>query len=171
MIVRMSSTSTGALLFSRDLIDFIHGPVAIKVGSCSIARVPSVSQGYGCRISRSDGDVCVFLSESRSASVLRDLRDGGAFSAAFSRPATHRTVQLKASFVQIEPLQPGDQALIDQHGLRAAGELISLGYAPEFSQALMAPEVKDAICVCFRPLVAFDQTPGAGAGQPLGAGL
>lgn len=165
----MSSTATGALLFHRELIDFLLGPIAIKVGSCSAARVPSVSQAYGCRISRDSGEVCVFLSESRSTNVLRDLRDGGAFSAVFSRPATHRTVQLKAHTVRIQPLEAGDQVLIERHGLRAAGELISLGYAPVFSQALMAPDITDAVCVCFLPVAGFDQTPGTGAGQPLGS--
>lgn len=166
----MSSTVTGALLFSRDLIDFLLGPIAIKAGSCSSARVPSVTQAYGCRISPTHDEICVYLSESRSFAVLRDLRDGGAFSAVFSRPATHRTVQLKAPTARIESLQEGDRTVIDRHGLRAAGELISLGYPTAFSRALMAPNITDAVRVCFVPMAAFDQTPGAGAGQPLGAG-
>ena len=166
----MSSIITGALLFSQELTDFLLGPIVIKVGSCSVARVPSVSQAYGCRISRATGEICVFVSESRSTRVLSDLRDGGAFAAVFSRPATHRTVQLKAPAVRIQPLEAGDQVLIERHGLRLAGELISLGYAPGFSQTLMAPDITDAVCVCFLPVAAFDQTPGAGAGQPLGAG-
>ncbi|MDP1933081.1 MAG: hypothetical protein Q8L60_16635 [Gammaproteobacteria bacterium] len=169
----MSSSVHGALLLTSDLVDFVLGPISMKAGSCSRDLVPSISQAYGCRVSRSSNgagvdEVCVFLSESRSANVLRDLRDGGAFSVVFSRPTTHRTVQLKAVAVRIEPLQPGDQALIDRYGLRASGELISLGYPPAFSQALMAPGITDAVCVCFVPNAAFDQTPGAGAGQPLG---
>lgn len=170
----MSSTANGALLLTGDLIDFLLGPISMKAGSCSSALVPSISQAYGCRVARATGDngtdeVCVFLSESRSAAVLRDLRAGGAFSVVFSRPTTHRTVQLKAMAVRIEPLQPGDKALIDRYCLRAAGELISLGYTPAYSKALMAPDVDDAVCVYFAPNAAFDQTPGAAAGQPLGA--
>lgn len=165
----MSSIAHGALLLTTDLVDFLLGPIAIKVGSCGPTRMPSISQAFGCRVSPSEGEVCVFLSESRSATVLRDLRAGGAIAAVFSRPATHRTVQLKSNAVRIEALQEGDRALIDRHGRRAAGELISLGYPPAFSRALMAPEVSDAVCVCFLPSAAFDQTPGAGAGQALGA--
>lgn len=169
----MSSTVHGALLLTNDLVDFMLGPISMKAGSCSRALLPSISQAYGCRVSRSSSsvgvdEVCVFLSEARSAAVLRDLRDGGAFSVVFSRPTTHRTVQLKAAAVRMEPLQPGDQALIDRYGLRASDELIALGYSPEFSRALMAPDISDAVCVCFVPTAAFDQTPGAGAGQPLG---
>lgn len=172
----MSSTVHGALLLTSDLVDFMLGPISMKAGSCSRGLVPSISQAYGCRVSRSSSsvgvdEVCVFLSEARSAAVLRDLRDlrdGGAFSVVFSRPTTHRTVQLKAAAVRVEALQPGDQALIDRYGLRASGELIALGYSPAFSQALMAPDISDGVCVCFVPSAAFDQTPGAGAGQPLG---
>lgn len=168
----MSSTAHGALLLTSNLIDFLLGPISMKAGSCSHALVPSISQAFGCRITRDGsgaGQVCVFLSESRSATVLRDLRNGGAFSAVFSRPTTHRTVQLKASSVRIEALQPGDKELIDRYCQQAAGELVSLGYSPEFSKALMAPEINDGVCVCFVPSAAFDQTPGVGAGQPLGA--
>jgi hypothetical protein len=167
----MSSTTHGALLITGDLLDFLCEPISIKAGSCSMALVPSVAQAYGCRVSQAHGEVCVFLSASRASSVLRDLREGGALSVVFSRPATHRTVQFKAQNARIEPLQDGDEALIRRHGQRAMGELISLGYAPAFSQALMAPEITDAICVCFAPDAAFDQTPGAAAGQPLRTSL
>lgn len=163
----MSSDADGALLLSPDLVTFMLGPVAIKVGSCSAEHVPSVAQGYGCRLSPETGEVCVFLSESRSAGVLRDLRDGGAFAAVFSRPATHRTVQLKSPVVRIEPPQPGDAALIQRHGQRTTGELVSLGYPQAFSRALMAPGIADAVCVCFVPVAAFDQTPGEDAGKAL----
>lgn len=170
----MSSSTDGALLLTSDLIEFLLGPISMKAGSCSNTRVPSISQGYGCRLTRAsstsgDDEVCVFLSESRSAAVLRDLRAGNGFSVVFSRPTTHRTVQLKATAARVEPLQPGDKALIDRYCLTAAGELISLGYTPAFSMALMAPDITDGVRVCFAPVAAFDQTPGAGAGQPLRA--
>lgn len=169
----MSAPTDEALVLSRDLVDFMLGPISMKAGSCSKALVPSISQAYGCRVSRISSEasadvVCVFLSESRSAAVLRDLREGGAFSVVFSRPTTHRTVQLKATAVRFEPLQSGDKALIDLYCQRAVSELVSLGYTLAFSQALMAPNITDAVCVCFVVSAAFDQTPGAGAGLALG---
>ncbi|MDO8907982.1 MAG: hypothetical protein Q7W55_05710 [Pseudohongiella sp.] len=172
----MSAIARGPLLLTNDLVDFMLGPISMKAGSCSMARVPSISQAYGCRVSPAiheagASEVCVFLSESRSAAVLRDLRDGGAFSVVFSRPATHQTVQLKAAAVRIEPLHDGDKTLIERYGQRAMGELISLGYPPSFSKAVMAPDITDGVSVCFVPYAAFDQTPGAGAGQPLGASV
>lgn len=164
----MSSTVDGALLLTSELVDFLSSPVSIKAGSCSQDLTPSVTHVRGCRIDRARGEICIFVSQSHSAAVLQDLRGGGALSVVFSRPSTHRTVQFKASTVHIEDLAPGDQELITRHGLRVAGELISLGYNPAFSHALMAPDVSDAVCVRFKPLAAFDQTPGAGAGNPLG---
>ncbi len=166
----MSAPTGEALVLSQDLVDFMLGPISMKAGSCSKALVPSISQAYGCRVSRigRETSVCVFLSESRSAAVLRDLREGGAFSVVFSRPTTHRTVQLKATSVRFEPLQSGDKALLDLYCQRAVSELISLGYTPAFSEALMEPDITDAVCVCFVVSAAFDQTPGAGAGLALG---
>lgn len=169
----MSVPSTEAIVLSQDLVDFMLGPISMKAGSCNKGLVPSVSQAYGCRVSRTSreciaDEVCVFLSESRSATVLDDLRNGGRFSVVFSRPTTHRTVQLKASSVRFEPLQSGDKALIELYCQRAVSELVSLGYTLAFSQALMAPEITDAVCVCFVVSAAFDQTPGVGAGLALG---
>lgn len=163
----MSSNSAAALVIGPELVDFLAGPVSIKVGSCSLGHVPSVAQAFGCKVAPSRQEVIVFLSESRSAAVLRDLRAGGAIAVAFSRPATHRTVQLKGASARLEPLQPEDQALIDLHGQRTAAELVSLGYAPPFCTALMSLSTADAVRVCMTPELAFDQTPGVEAGRPM----
>lgn len=163
----MHSNPETALPVSLDLIDFLGGPVSIKVGSCSLGHLPSVAQAFACKVSPCRQEVIVFLSDSRSATVLRDLRAGGAIAVAFSRPATHRTIQLKARTARLEPLQPGDQELIDLHGRRTAAELVSLGYPPLFSEALMALGTTDAVRVCVTPELAFDQTPGVEAGRPM----
>ena len=161
------SLPTDTLLLSPDLVDFMLGPVSIKIGSCS-AGVPSVAQGFGCQIAADRRKVCVFVSESRCAGVLRDLRAGAAVAVVFSRPQTHRTLQLKAPLARIEALMPGDQALIDIHGQRTTRELTSLGYPLQFAQGVMTlGDCQDAVRVCFEPALAFDQTPGAGAGMQL----
>lgn len=163
----MSPHTEAASLVSLDLVDFLAGPVSIKVGSCSLGHLPSVAQAFACKVSQGRQEVIIFLSESRSATVLRDLRAGGAIAVTFSRPATHRTIQLKAKAARLEPLQPGDQELIDLHGRRTAAELVSLGYPPPFSEALMTLGTRDAIRVCVTPELAFDQTPGVEAGRPM----
>lgn len=167
----MSSSVDGALLLTSELVEFLNSPVSIKAGSCSQDLTPSVTHVPGCRIDAANGEICIFVSQSQSAAVLKDLRDGGALSVVFSRPSTHRTVQFKASTVHIETLRAGDQELMARHGLRVAGELISLGYKPAFAYAMMAPEISDAVCVRFKPVAAFDQTPGASAGNPMGVGV
>lgn len=168
MATGMELSIPDTLLLSPDLVDFMLGPVSIKIGSCSAARIPSVAQAFGCQVASDRRKVCVFVSESRCAAVLRDLRAGGAVAVVFSRPQTHRTLQLKAPIARIEPLLPGDQALIDLHGQRTTRELTSLGYPLHFAQGVMTMgDSQDAVRVCFEPAVAFDQTPGAGAGMQL----
>lgn len=165
----MSTAADGAWFLTSELIDFLREPVSIKAGSCSHDHVPSVTHAYGCRVLPATAELCVFLSASHSAAVLRDLRAGGALSVVFSRPATHRTVQFKARAAHIEPLTEEDGLLFQRHGLRVASELVTLGYGPAFATALMAPEITDPVRVRFVPTAAFDQSPGAQAGRPLGA--
>ncbi len=91
---------------------FITHRVAMNVASCSAARVPSLVRAHGCRISADRRRVTVFVSVPRAATVLADLRAGGAIAVVFSLPRTHETIQLKGAQASIVPLEGGDRELM-----------------------------------------------------------
>jgi hypothetical protein len=146
---------------------FLGGPVAINVASRSAVLAPSIARAYGCRVSEDRRRVVIFLSSSRSESVLRDLGAGAPIAVIFSRPKTHESLQLKGMRASVLPLGPGDRERMRTYGKAFAAEICTLGYPAEFAQALLAGVDEDAVGVAFRPNALFEQTPGPHAGERL----
>jgi hypothetical protein len=157
---------------ARPLLDaaqaaVLSGPVAINVASHDAARVPSVARAFGCRVSADRREVVVFLSQKRSLCILDDLAAGAPIAVVFSRPRTHMTLQLKAAGARIQPLATGDREIMLACGAAFSAEIMALGYAENFSRALMAPAADEAVGVAFVPEAVFEQTPGPKAGMRL----
>ncbi|MEZ5589109.1 MAG: hypothetical protein R3E46_18755 [Sedimenticolaceae bacterium] len=153
-----------------DQAGFITGPVSINVASCDLNLVPSVTRAFGCRASVDRREITVFLSTPRSADVLRDIRAGAMVAVVFSRPSTHRTLQLKGRDARIMPLARGDRALMIAYGAAFSTEIRDLGYPELFAGGLASGVDDDAVALVFTPCAAFEQTPGPLAGQALVAG-
>lgn len=146
---------------------FINGPVSISVASRDSNLVPSLARAYGCRLNGGRREVTIFLPIARSTTVVGDLRAGAPVSVVFSRPSTHRTLQLKAPRAQVAPLAMGDREILLSYAECFGGEIRSLGYPETFVRAMVAPAAEDAVAVTFSPEAVFEQTPGPGAGRRL----
>jgi hypothetical protein len=146
---------------------FIGGPVSINVASSDANLVPSVARAFGCRLTPDRGRVTLFLSGMRSPALLRDLRAGGAVAAVFSRPSTHRTLQLKGRDAVVGRLEQDDRERMLAYGDQFRAEILGLGYSERFVEGLVAAVTDEAVAVCFAPMAAFEQTPGPAAGQRL----
>lgn len=146
---------------------FISGPVAMYVGSCNTSLEPSVTRGYGCVLSADRRSLRVFVKATASEQLLGDIRGGGSVAVVFTRPATHQTIQLKGEGAELVPLQPGDDQILISYSQRLTAEIVSLGYPEPISRVLMTARPEDAVSLAFTPTSAFEQTPGATAGQRL----
>lgn len=162
------TAETSPPLLDAARAEFLTHHVSILAGSCSADGVPSVVRAYGCRVSPDRGSVTVFLAVTQSEIVLRDLRAGAAIAVVFSRPSTHRTVQLKGTQVRIAPLDAGDRERMRAYGQSFREEVGAVGFGSSFQQAIMAGTEDAAVAVTFTPSAGFEQTPGPSAGQPLG---
>ena len=148
---------------------FLAGPLAIAAASRDADGVPSLTRGYGCRVSPDRREVAVFISRRRSAALLRDLQAGAPLAVVFSRPMTHQTLQLKGDCAQLRELDAGERALVSSSREAFSAEIISLGYPERFSCAIMSGDPEDTLAVVFGPTAVFDQTPGPQAGTRLDA--
>ena len=146
---------------------FITRHVSILAASCNRARVPSVSRAFGCRVSPDRRTVTLWLPVPRSASLLRDLRDGGAIAVVFSRPSTHETLQLKGAAASVVPLAADDRECMRAYGQSLAEDIGRIGWREPFVSALTQVLGEEAVGVSFAPVAAFVQTPGPAAGRRL----
>lgn len=149
---------------------FVSGAVSINVASRDANFVPSVARAFGCRVAMDGGRVTVFLPSARAEGVLADLRLDGPVSVVFSRPTTHRTLQVKGDGAEVRPLARGERDVMLDYARCFGEEIRALDWDDTFVRAMASGAGEDAVAVCFTPRAVFDQTPGPGAGRRVAPG-
>lgn len=157
------------LILDESHAAFVQGPVTIGIGSRNAANLPSLTRSIGCRVSEDRRRVTVFVMTGRAEVLLRDLRAGGPIAAVFTRPSSHETIQLKGDEVTVAALGEGDALVLQAAREAITAELGLIGHNSRFVAAALFAEPGQMAVVTFTPRAAFMQTPGPGAGRPLGA--
>lgn len=148
------------------LAEFCQSGVSIVLASCDHNGRPVVGRGLACRI-EPDGKARVVLRKSSNPKLLKALADGGRFAVTFTKPSTHRSIQLKAPSARIVDTNVGDEpaALAQTSDFRS--DLMDVGYSESFAKTYCGFEPHDLLTVTFAPEQAFVQTPGPNAGSAL----
>jgi hypothetical protein len=151
-----------------DTLATMQRGVSVIVGSRDAALRPSVMRAVGSKVAADGGEITVYLARSQSRQLLQDIAATGHIAVVFSEPATHRTLQLKATRAQLRNAGPEDAPQLERYLASMEREVQRVGFAPEITRAMLAHRLEDVVAVSFRPEQAFDQTPGPRAGAPLG---
>ncbi|MFO1316098.1 MAG: hypothetical protein U1F58_10895 [Burkholderiales bacterium] len=146
---------------------FVQGGVSIVAASRDAAFVPSIGRAVGCRVAADRRRVTVFVAGSQAPELVADLRACGRIAVVFSRPSTHRTLQLKGDDAVVRSLA-GDEAAVPEGYAGAFAEDIGrIGHTVAQARTLVACVDGDLLAIDFTPNAAFEQTPGPNAGTPL----
>jgi hypothetical protein len=159
-----------SFVLDADKLAFVEGGYAVTVASRDSNLVASVAKAIATHVSPARDEVTIYLIGSKSATLLRDLKECGILAAAFSQPSTHRTIQLKGQVREIRPVADHELGIIARGMDNFAVDLGTIGYSEAFSRAFLAYDRTDLIAVSFTVDAAFAQTPGPGAGRKLEAG-
>lgn len=143
--------------------------VSVIVGSHDAALRPSVMRAVGSRVADGGRDITVYLSRPQSRQLIQDLAATGRIAVVFSEPSTHRTVQLKASRVEMRNAGEDDVPVLAAYLASMEHEIRQVGFPPEITRAMFAHQLDQVVAVRFTPEQAFDQTPGPRAGAALGS--
>ncbi len=157
----------GVPVLDEDHAAFVQGGVSVIAASCNAARVPSIGRACGCRVSGDRRRVSICIAASQAPELLADIRAGGRVAVVFSRPSTHRTLQLKAVDAKLRPAATEESTLVASYVEAFAAEIIPLGHAEAQVRTLFAHVEGDLVAIDFTPSAAFEQTPGPSAGTPL----
>lgn len=161
------AASDGAPLLTDDNAAFVQGSVSIIAASCNAQRVPSIGRVCGCRVSADRRRVSICIAASQAPELLADIRTGGRIAVAFSRPSTHRTLQLKAEDAKVRPAAIEESTIVASYVEAFAAEIIPLGHTEAQARTMFAHVEGDLVAIDFTPSAAFEQTPGPSAGTPL----
>jgi hypothetical protein len=146
---------------------FIEGGVSINASSRDANKTPSMARAVGCRVSTDRKSVTILIPKSRAPELLDSIAFCHQIAVVFSEPSTHRTIQLKGTDASIVPIEKSDAKLNERFADAFVAEVCPLGYEKEVIRALVSCEVEDLSAVKFTPSLAFQQTPGPRAGEPL----
>lgn len=148
----------------------IASGVSVIVGSRDAALRPSLMRAVGSRIDPDSQRITVYLARSQSRQLLQDLAATGQVAVVFSQPSTHRTLQVKASRVDLRPADAEDVPVLAAYLKAMEHEIAQVGFGAPITRAMLAHRHEDVVAVSFLAEQAFDQTPGPRAGATLGSG-
>jgi hypothetical protein len=151
-------------LITEELAEFIESGVSIQLGTRDARLVPDCVRLVGARVERGGGEVTVFLPRGTGAKSLANLKDNGRIAVCFSRPADHRSIQLKGRAVSLEDALPADRPIVDRYRAALADVLSVLGVPP---RTLLRIGHWPCTAARFQVESVFVQTPGPGAGDRL----
>lgn len=152
---------------NADIIAFIEGGVSIVLASRDASFEPSLARASGCRVDAANRRVRIFCSQRAGAQLIEDLRQGAPLAVTFSKPSTHRSLQLKAAHAELTPLAQADWDAIEISCDAFASDAASHGHSRRFVTTVLGLDPEDAIAIDFAPEEAFNQTPGSNAGEVL----
>lgn len=150
----------------EELAAFIQSGVSIVVAGRNDELVGDMIRGCGCRVSADRRRVTVLVDPMRSDALLGDITSNGMIAVVFSRPSTHRSIQLKGTDARRARVTSADQAAIDRSLAAWVAELVSIGYTAEFAAAVRGRPERP-VALTFTPTAGFQQTPGPDAGTRL----
>lgn len=156
-------------MLTPDLIAMIDRGVSAIVASRSRDHRPSAMRAVGSCIAPDGRFVTVYLTRPHSRQLLQDLDDTGMIAVVFSDPASHRTVQLKASAASIRPAETADEAVLERYLRSMERNLEQIGLHGPYARIMLQHKLEETLAVSFSPEQAFDQTPGPQAGRALGS--
>ena len=108
----MGDPTTTAAALDEELAAFIQSGVSIVVAGRNDDMVGDVIRGCGCRVSADRRRVTVLVDPIRSDALLDDITSNGMIAVVFSRPSTHRSIQLKGTDARRVRVTAADLAVI-----------------------------------------------------------
>lgn len=153
-------------ILDEELADFLESGVAMHAASVS-RLVPQVTRVAGCRVSPDRRTVTIYVVEAHSEALLAQLRENGAIAVVFTRPKSHRAVQLKGQDARVGPATEADARLVDRQVGIFDAELEALRFAPRLGRTLLGGTRPKLAAITFTPSSGFVQTPGPAAGTEL----
>lgn len=156
-----------APLIDEELAAFLQSGISVHAAAAGAGNTAQVARAAGCRVAPDRRAVTVYVVESQARELLRELRANGRVAVAFTRPRSHRTVQLKGSDARVVPVGPGEAAEVDRQVAVFDAELRAIGFPERFGWTLAGGSALGLAAFAFTPTSAFLQTPGPSAGTAL----
>ena len=156
-------------LIDEELAAFLQSGISMHAASVGPDNVPRIARAAGVRVADDRRSVTIYVVESQATELIEGLRETGRIAVAFTKPRSHRTVQLKGNDARVAPVRPEEAADADRQVAAFDAELRSIGFPERFGWTLAGGSPLGLAAITFTPTSAFVQTPGPSAGTALRA--
>lgn len=147
-----------------DLAPLLAGLVAVHVGTRDAGLRADTVIGAAAILEADGKRLTVFLPVATSETSLENLLENGAIAVVLSQPLTDRTVQLKGRAETIRPAREDEREAALRHAAAFDAEAEAIGLPPA---AVRRRAKWPCHAVTFAVAEAYEQTPGARAGEPI----
>jgi hypothetical protein len=151
-------------MIPEKLVEFIHGPRLLFVGSRNAKLRPTASWAFGALADGDKGAVTVFVPEIAGAPTFENFAENGRVSVTIADAPTHETYQFKGQLSEIRPCSEADYTVQEIYISKLNSYLEPFGYGNWIWNGFV---VKPAKAVTFAVEDIFVQTPGPGAGEKI----
>ena len=151
-----------AAIISSKLVDFVHGPVVMFLGTRSAELRPAFSWVFGAVAKGEEGTITILVPDVEGEQSFRNLEDNGRVALTVAEGISHESYQFKGRSIEMWPSTPEERAIQDIHKQKLVTHYAQIGGPPElFGDFDTAPST----AVSFKVEEVFVQTPGPGAGE------
>jgi hypothetical protein len=151
-----------------ELISFLEGGLGFIVATVSPDGEPHATRAWGITVeSAADGRVRLLL-DAHDAPALASLTPESKIAVTGAHVPTLRSVQLKGRAERLEPATAADDERAARHIDQFFGDIQETDGTPRELPERLVPSAYVACTARVEEL--FDQTPGPGAGAPIGPG-
>jgi hypothetical protein len=154
-------------MISQDLASFLESGVTMLVGTRDADLRPEATRGFGARVERGREELTVFVAAATAERTLANARENGRVAVCFTRIVDHRSIQLKGRVLEGRDARADERPLVDRYGQLLVQIFGEIGVPPRL---ILRVNRWPAHALRLRVQDVFVQTPGPGAGTPLGGG-
>jgi hypothetical protein len=155
----------GVPVLDPNVVEFIHGGVAVGVATRAEDLRPEFARGWGPEVSADGRSVTLCVSAPQGSLMRANLERNGAVAVGFSPPTIARAVQLKGVATVVGEPEAADLERVERHVRSFVAEAERVGAPAHLSQRMF---VRTGLVAIRFPIdEVFDQTPGPMAGRRL----
>ena len=149
------------------VIEFIHGPVFMQIGTRDATLRPSHAFVVGARVHDDRQTVTALVPTARADRILRDLADNGRIAFGVAH-VSHESYQLKGTYLSTRPADTADRARQEAYRAALLASALEAGYPESIARPLTQGfAYTPAVAITFRAEEVHQQTPGPDAGSRL----
>jgi antitoxin component of RelBE/YafQ-DinJ toxin-antitoxin module len=148
------------------VLEFFGVARSVAAASCNALRQPHATRCAAVRVHDDRKRVSLYVAEVVAPPLLRNIAETGRLAVQLSNPADHRTLQIKGRTLRSGLAPEADRAFVESFVEQLAHVVDELGISYE---RVVRMTCWPAIVVELDVEEIYLQTPGPGAGAPLGA--